>query len=173
MTSLADIEALTKKYSDAHRALKDEVAGLEDEINAIKRRRIARLRALVDTSATAYAVLSAAIEDAPELFVKPKTLVFHGIKIGFSKGKGKLEYADAAKVVQLIRKHFEDKFDDLVKVEEKPVRGALNLMSVAELRKIGVTVVEAGDEVVIKATDGEIDKMVDALLSAAKDEEAA
>ena len=41
-------------------------------------------------------------------------------------------------------------------------------MSVSDLKKIGVTVIETGDEVFIKPTDSEIDKLINALL---KDEE--
>ena len=33
--------------------------------------------------------LRAALAASPELFVKPRTQIFHGIKVGFVKGKGK------------------------------------------------------------------------------------
>lgn len=173
MPTLAEIEALTKRYSEAHRQLHEAVSDLEDEIHKLKRARLPRIRRLVDQAATAKAILQAAVEAAPELFQKPRTLVLHGVKVGYAKGKGKLEFEDAQQVVRLIRKHFPDKFDELVKVTETPVRGALNQLSVADLRRIGVTVVEAGDEVVIKPTDGDIDRLVEALLKDAVEQEAA
>ena len=44
-------------------------------------------------------------------------------------------------------------------------------LSAAELKKIGVTVTDAGDQTVVKPVDSEVDKMVDALLKAAAGEE--
>ncbi|WP_299440229.1 host-nuclease inhibitor Gam family protein [uncultured Rhodospira sp.] len=164
MPTLGDIEALAKTYSEAHGKLADEVRAVEEEMARVKRQHLARIRRLVDGASNARDRLAAAVGEASDLFQSPRTLTLHGIKVGFAKGKGKLEYADAAKVCDLIRKHFPDQVETLVKTSETPVKGALNQLSVAELRRIGVTVVEAGDEVVVRVTDSEIDKMVDALL---------
>ena len=41
--------------------------------------------------AQADANLKAAIEQAPGLFVKPRTIVLHGLKLGYQKGKGKID----------------------------------------------------------------------------------
>lgn len=169
MPTLGEIEALAKDFATAREALGTAVQDLEDEVQTVKRKRLARIKRLVGNAAEAEARLKAGIEAAPDLFQKPRTLIMHGVKVGFAKGKGRLEFSDPAKVVQLIRKHFPDKSEELVKVTEAPVRGALNQMSVQDLRKIGVTVVEAGDEVVIRPTDGDIDKLVDALLKDATD----
>ena len=48
---------------------------------------------------------------------------------------------------------------------------ALAQLSAAELKKIGVTLSEAGDQTVVRPVDSEVDKMVDALLKAATGEE--
>lgn len=173
MTTLGDIEALAKTYSEAHAKLADEVRAVEEEMARVKRQHLARLRRLVDGASNARDRLAAAVGDAPDLFQKPRTLTLHGVKVGLAKGKGKLEFADAGRVCDLIRKHFPDQVETLVKVSEAPVKGALNQMSVAELRRIGVTVIEAGDEVVVRVTDSEIDKLVDALLKDAADVEVA
>lgn len=167
--TLGQIEALTKTYSDQRRALADRVALVEDEINAIKRKHLSALRRLVDAAGTAHGALAAAIEAAPGLFVQPRTIVLHGVKVGYTKGRGRLEMADPSKTVELIRKHFAARAEDLIKSREEPVKALLNQMSASDLRKIAVIVVDASDEVVVKATDGEIDKMVEALLAAATD----
>ncbi|MCA1971819.1 MAG: hypothetical protein LDL44_03195 [Caenispirillum sp.] len=170
MSTLAAIEAQTKSFAEVRRDLSAEIAALEAEIAELKRRRLPAIRILVGQARAAEADLRSTIEQGRDLFQRPKTIVMHGIKVGLGKGRGRLEYADAAHVVKLIRKHFPDKIDELVKVEESPVKGALNQMSAAELRKIGVTVVEAGEEVVVKATDGDVEKIVDALLKDAATE---
>jgi len=173
MPSLGDIETLAKTYSEAHTKLADEVRVVEEEMARVKRQHLARLRRLVDTAANARERLAAAVAEAPGCFESPRTMTFHGVKCGFQKGKGKLEYPDGGKVCDLIRKHFPDREDALIKTNEAPVKVALNQLSAAELRRIGVTVIEAGDEVVVRVTDSEIDKLVDALLKDAADTDAA
>lgn len=107
--------------------------------------------------------LEVAISENKDLFQKPRTLLMQGIKIGFQKGKGNLEWDDNAQVVKLIRKHYPEQADVLIVVEEKPSAKALENLSVAELKKIGVTVQETGDQIVIKPVDSKIDKMIDDL----------
>ncbi|HNW37160.1 MAG TPA: hypothetical protein PKM25_19620, partial [Candidatus Ozemobacteraceae bacterium] len=67
-------------------------------------------------------------------------------------------------VVKLIRKHFPEQVDVLVKITEKPVQSALNQLTVGDLKKLGVSVSEGGDEALIKPTDTDIDKLVAKLL---------
>ena len=74
------------------------------------------------------------------------------------------EWEDDSQVVKLIQKHFPEQFDVLVKTIEKPIKDSLANLSVADLKRIGVTVTDSGDCVVIKSMDSEIDKLVDALL---------
>ena len=53
---------------------------------------------------------------------------------------------------------------DLVKITETPIKSALSKLSGDELKRLGVTVEDAGDEVTIKPLDSDIDKIVAALL---------
>ncbi len=171
MTTLADIEALARAYADARRRLADAVAELEEEIRRLRRARLPKLRRLLDTAAEARSRRHAAVESAPELFRRPRTVVFHGIKVGWQKGKGELQWEDGARVVELIRRHLPDRFDELVKTVHRPLRTALAKLSVDQLRKIGVTVIENGDRVIIVAQDGEIEKLIDRLLEDAARED--
>lgn len=168
MTSLAQIEKLTKDFSSGREDLSTRVRALEEAIQAVKKRHLAGIKKSVAHVAEKQHALKTALEDSRELFVKPKTMILHGIKIGFMKAKGKITWSDDDQVVKLIRKHFPDQADILIKTTEKPVKDTLQGLTAAELKRIGVTVEETGDAVVIKSTDGEIDKFVEALL---KDEE--
>jgi hypothetical protein len=87
--------------------------------------------------------------------------------LGYQKGKGKIDWEDPDQVVRLIKKHFPEQADVLIATSEKPVKEALNGLSAAELKKIGVSVVEGGEVIFIKPTDSAVDKMVDALLKEA------
>lgn len=168
MRTINEIEKLTKDFSDARRALSERVQTLEDEITALKRKYLPGIRRAVEATSERHESLSVAIEDSPELFVKPRTWLLHGIKVGYQKQKGKIEWEDEATVIKLIKKHFPDTWETYVKTIEKPLKAALEALSVAELKKLGVTAEETGDAVLIKSTDSEIDKLVNALL---KDEE--
>lgn len=164
MATLKEIEALTKAYADRREALAGTVSGLNDELEAVKRKYLARIKQQVASAKDAAANLSAAIEASPALFVKPRTITVHGIKVGFQKGKGKVTFADGDKVVELIKKHLEDRADVLILTEEKPNKEAIAQLEVAELKKIGCSVTGTGDQVLIKDAAGDVDKLVAALL---------
>jgi hypothetical protein len=171
MSDLGTIEAKAKEYADAREELGEAVRETDEEVQRVKRRRLPVIRRRVDRASNARAELEAAIRERPDLFKSPKTMTLFGIRLGYQKGKGKVVVEDAQRVVKLIRKHFPDRFEDLVKVEEKPVKSALNNLTTAELKKIGCTVTEAGEDVFIKPTDSEIDKFVDRLLEEAADQD--
>jgi hypothetical protein len=168
MATLAEIEILAKQLAEARQNLREGLDELELEVTAIKKRYMPAIRRAVEKAAQRHDALRAAIEEAPDLFVKPKTIIFHGIRLGYMKGKGDIVWEDTAQVVKLIKKNFPDSVDVLLKITETPVKTALATLSVSDLKKIGVTVTETSDEVFIKPTDSEIDKMINALL---KDEE--
>lgn len=170
MATLKDIEGITKIFSDRRNALAEKVQAVEDEIAAVRRRHLASLKKAVQGYTDSYTALHSIIEEAPELFKKPKTVTLHGIRVGFKKEKGKLEWDNDDRVVKLLKKLRPDDWDVYVKVTEKPLKTALEQMSAAELKKIGIQVTEDTDEVFIKSTDSEIDKLVAALLKDAERE---
>lgn len=166
--NLTEIEKLAKELEDARLNLRGNLDDLETEIIAIKKKYMPSFRRAVEKAAQRHEALRQAIAEVPDLFIKPKTVIFHGIRLGYMKGKGDIAWEDTAQVVKLIKENFPDSVDVLLKITETPVKTTLAALSVSDLKKIGVTVVETGDEVFIKPTDSEIDKMINALL---KDEE--
>lgn len=170
MTTLTDIEQLTRAYADARGVLSERVAALQQEMEAARRRRLRGIREAAARAADARGALHAAVEGAPELFERPRTVTIAGIKIGWQKGRGEIVWDDAERVVALINRHLTEQADVLIRVTEMPIKSALAQLSAADLRRIGVTVVETGDQVVIRPVDGEIDRLVDALLREAAEE---
>ena len=168
MTTLAEIERLAKELSDSRANLKELISQLEEEIAAAKKKHLPAIRRFVEKAAGWHQRLSDAIGESPDLFVKPKTVIFHGIKCGYMKGKGEIVWEDTDQVIKLIKKNLPDQVETLLKITETPIKTALAQLSVADLKKIGVTVIETSDEIFIKPTDSEIDKLINALL---KDEE--
>lgn len=164
MAHMSEIARLTQVYASERSQLAGRVQALEEEMARIKRRALPGIKRAVARVAEAHDRLRAALEESPELFQRPRTVVIAGVRVGWEKGKGRLVWDDPDQVVRLIKRHFPDQAEVLIRTREEPVRKALAQLSVAELKRIGVTVEETGDQVVIRPTDGQVDKLVDALL---------
>jgi hypothetical protein len=162
--NLAGIEAHAKTLADARNVLSERVADLQAELEATKRRRLPGIKSAVAAAIEAKATLEASIARAPGLFEDPRTIIVHGIRVGFMKGKGKIEWADEKSVVARIKQHFPDQAKVLIKVLEKVQKKALAGLSTADLKRIGCTVGEVGDVVYIKPVDDEVDRLVAKLL---------
>lgn len=168
--TLEQIETRARQFAEAREKLAEIVTALNDGIEALKRRHMRPLKAAVNRAAEAEAALRVMVEEAPDLFTKPKTVILHGIRVGYVKSKGKIEFADSDRVVALIKKHFPEQADVLIATTEKPSKDALNGLTAADLRKLGINVIEGDDAVYIKPADSAVDKMVDALLKGATEE---
>lgn len=165
---MSTIDAACKAARAAREVLSERATALQEEIEAAQKRKLPGLRSAVAAVAEADAALIAALQSAPHLFVKPRSVVLHGLQVGYTKGKGTIEIGDPAQVVKLIRKHFPDSFDTLVKTKETPVKAAIKNLKVEDIKKLGITVQASGDVVFITdATDG-VDKLVKALLKGAE-----
>jgi hypothetical protein len=167
--SMQAIEAQTRQYAIHRDVLRERVQALNDEIEALKRRRLPGIRSAITQAQAARDELAELIGEERGLFAKKRTQIFHGIKVGVMKGKGLVSWADPAKVVELIKRHLADQQDALIKTEEKPIKSAIANLPAADLKRIGCNITETGDQVYIAPVDSEIDRIVDALL---KDSEA-
>lgn len=170
MPTLLEIEARAKLYAEARASLAETVSSLNAGIEALKRGAMPDIKRAISRASTHHDRLRALIEESKGLFAKPKTRVFCGIKCGFAKGKGKLQYKDADQVVKLIKKHFPEQADVLITTIEKPAKDALNNLPASDLKKLGIEVVDGGEAIYIKPSDSAVDKMVDALLDEATEE---
>lgn len=166
-TTLNEIDALAKHLAQARELLSRRVTTLQEQVEATKRRFIPGIKSAVEAVKEAESKLEVAIKAAPATtFADPRTIVVHGIRIGWMKAKGKIEFDNEKAVIERIRKIFpKAKADVLIKVTEKLQKKALNALSTDELRKIGCTVAQAGDGVYIKPVSDAVDKLVEALLN--------
>lgn len=164
------IEAATKFYADARHELATEMDALRAKLKAAQEEHRLSLIALLDQAANARVALEAAISDHRDQFVKPKTKQLHGIKVGFQKGKGKIEFADDDEdaVIKMIREKLKSKASSLIVKSESVSKDALRNLPADDLASIGVSIADCGDVVVIKAVDAQLDKLIKGL---AADEE--
>lgn len=164
MHTMEELEAAAKTAGTTHDVLQTAVRELEDEITALKRRRMTRIRNALGTAIEARAALLAAVEDSPELFKRPKSRAIHGVRFGFEKGKGKITWTDPDGVVRLIERHFPDSAALLIKTTKKPVRAALAKLPTQDLKRIGCQVGDTDNAPFIRMVDTELEKFVNALL---------
>lgn len=165
MTTLKDIEDLTREYADSYAALASDVETLEAAIRTLKKRMLPAIKRAAEKSANAKEKLRDAIEENRALFDRPRTRLFHGIKVGIAKKKGRVEWDDEAKVIGRIEKLLpEDQAELLIRVEKSVHKPGVYDLIAADLKRLGITIVGDGDEVVVKVAGSEIEKMVDALL---------
>lgn len=169
--TLHEIESLARAYADAYAELSDDVAVLENSIRELKRKMLPRIKRAAEKAAEAKQTLTAAVEATPSLFAKPRTRLFHGIKVGFTKQKGTVELGDEAGVIRRIRRLLpEEQAELLIRTQESVHKPAVYDLSVEDLKRLGISITNDSDRVVVKVADSDIEKMVDALL---KDEDIA
>lgn len=167
--TLKDICDLTGDYAKAHEALSDAVRKLTTQLDAIKRQHMGRIKRLTATAATRKATLHTAIDSSPNLFTKPRTVIFDGIKVGLKKQPGKVQFDDGDKVIARIKKIYGDE-SELIRTTEEPDIATIKKLTVGELAKIGCTLTADGDKVVIDPILGDVDEIVAALLKDATDD---
>lgn len=164
MATITGIEVLTRRYSGQRDELSQKVRALEERMNHAKTQALPAIKVALRKVKETEERLKAAIGESPELFDRPRAIIFYGIKVGFRKAKGTISWDDPDMVIKLIRKHFPDQAEILIRISEAPNKKALEEMPVGDLKRIGVTVDETGDEPFIKPVDSEVDRIVDTLL---------
>lgn len=168
---LATIDAAVEKFAAEHSSLQELISKINEESLAIHRKHRRQLTQLMGRVIVARTLLHSLLSENRTLFQKPKTRVLHGVKIGFSKGKGKVEIGDADKTVALIRKHLADMEEVLIRSKYTPDKEALEKLPADQLKKIGVTITETGDKVLIQPIDSDFEKMVNKILEQFPDSE--
>lgn len=162
--TLDEIVGLCKRYARSRERLAKTVEKIRDRQRKVVNTHMRGLKNRVAEVSAAREALHDAVSDAPELFVKPRTRAIDGVKVGYRKKPGALEYDEARTIVR-IREQLPDKAESLIKVTEKVIAAAVKSLDSRTLSKIGVTVVDVDDEVVISVSSSDIDKLVDTLLA--------
>jgi hypothetical protein len=170
MSQMNEIESKTTAYAKRREELSQVVGELNDTVESLKRKYIGVIKRRVAATAEAEAELRAALEASPHMFERPRSVIIAGVRVGYAKQKGSITWADDEQVVKLIRKHWPDDFDSLVKTEYTPLKTALAKRSAADLKRLDVDVEADCDAVLIKPADSGVDKLVTALLKGAADE---
>ncbi|MBN1131186.1 MAG: hypothetical protein JXA71_19505 [Chitinispirillaceae bacterium] len=121
------------------------------------------IRSAMASEAKRKEELTGLIESAPELFEKPRTQIFHNVKVGYKKGKGSIEIDNPDLTIELIRKNFPDAAENLITVMEYPRKTEIERLPASDLKKIACRIEGDGEVVVVKSIDGDTEKLIRAL----------
>lgn len=157
---LEEIEAQCSKYAQARAALRQVVARAEADFERVRSAHRRALVLAVDQSEDERAALFNLVSQARRLFDEPKSFEFHGVKLGWKKGRGKVEWADDDLLIERIRKVVPDQEMVLVKTTRKPIAAALSKLDAATLKRLGVSISGTDDEPFVAAADSALEKMV-------------
>lgn len=164
MATMNEIEVATGLFATKRAALAGVAAAYVHELESVRKRYLEQLRKTVGEAKAAHAQLGTLLQASPELFEKPRSVVFHGIKVGYVKEKGHMEIEDEAKTVLLIEKHFPEKADVLINVAKTPSKKALEQLPAADLKRLGVVITGDTDVCYAKDTAADVEKLVSAFL---------
>ncbi len=184
MTELEKLQTAALHLSHYTDELRAELLLLDAELTAAKNAHMLSIRALTRKVIKAQATLAEGIKAQPALFEKPRTFIVEGIKFGLRKQVGKMDWADDVQLVQRLDELFAKGEVSLVQYEQAietryaVVAKGLEKLDAKTLKRLGVTVEADSDAVEIKSVDGDVEKMVkavikDAMRDAANDADAA
>lgn len=158
-----------RKENDELAALANE---LEERITSAKRELMPKIRKGLAKLNTSSTELLAEVEASRHLFQNPKTVIFHGVKVGWPKSRGGLEIPDEDRTIERAEKLLsDDQCALVVKVTKELRKKPLGALPVDTLKKLGVNVRDAGEYALVSISEGDVAETVKALLKDAPDAE--
>lgn len=162
--TLGQIEMQCAELDGADKDMRGLVEQLETDLAAVKAKHLPKLKRQAAAVARLEADLYSLIERGPHLFERPRTITLHGIKVGFSVAEGKLTWNCEDETLLARLKNQYGKFaDDYIQVKESVRKDALKDLTATSLAKLGCTIAGAGDQVVLKRVDSDIEKLINKL----------
>lgn len=163
-TTMVEIQQLAHALSERMQALEGTLMAHSEEQQALNekyRERVTSLSALV---AASKAELVAAVWKGRALFEKPRSRKFADLVVGLEKSKGRIEFEDEERVVKLIERMFPEMVDVLVITTKRPSKDAIGNLPVSDLKKLGCTVVDSTDQVVVRGVPTDLERAAKAIM---------
>ena len=166
--TLDDIVDLARRYAAAHRATQEVVDDILDKQRRALQSRLRALKSRAGEMGEARGRLVGAIEAHPELFAAPRrTQEIDHIRFGLRKRQGDIDHGPEKDLVNAIYLQLPEALVRMLIQKKVTVsKTALRKLDADQLRRIGVSIGEAGDEVTISAGGGQLDRLVAGMLAA-------
>lgn len=163
---LSTIQTLTENLASSLKNIESLAIERENKLAAIEREYDVLLRPHCLAFTGRRAALKAAIATAPELFKRPRTYTFDGIKVGYQKQKGKIVIQDEVDTVDKIIKYFgEKKAVQYLHVVTSVDKTACNDMPADTMKKLGIQLTADTDAIIIKPEQSALEKQIAVLVA--------
>jgi len=164
--TLAQIETAAERYEKSSAILEQLIADLEVDLESVKQKHLRGIKKQAAEVANHEAELHSLIEGAgPGMFVRPRTITIHGVKVGYTLSQGTLTFTDEETVINLIKRYRKDEIATLIRTTEAVNKDALKLLPAQDLAKLGCKIENAGDQVICKRVAGEVEKLINKLIT--------
>lgn len=182
MITLATIEQQTREYAAVRWAMLEAFNALQNKLEAVRKQHESKLKRRVKAMTEAHEALWAQIEAHPELFPEgAKSIAVNGIKVGYQKGKTKLEVINDNRTIEVLRAWIVDAemnnalelkqaFESALKITYKLVDASLKKLPSELHSQLGIAHIPAADSVLVMPQDDDTTKAVDALIKAMQSE---
>jgi hypothetical protein len=158
---MSAIENGVRDLAAARRALEQELQRAEARLSKVRLESVDRLRNAVEAVRIHETSLLMLVERAAPLFRRPQSIEIEGVRVGWRKGKGRLELPPKEDLIKKIA-------DVLTAAQKKTVlqvktsvlKGALAKLPGEILKKLGVSVTGAGQEPFVTYPATETEKLV-------------
>jgi hypothetical protein len=164
---LLPIDEAAERYRRSRDVLRQLAADAQRELQRVKEAHLPLLRQALADVAIADAALRGAVERSPTtLWARVRTRVVHGVKVGWAKAHGKVDWDDETKVIERIRKLLPAaQADLLIRTRESVHKPAVYDLTAGDLKRLGIRIADDCDQVVVKDTTGDLDRAIEALLA--------
>ena len=98
------LAGLAEEYASAVLARQALVAATRNRLAQVAAEMAPALREALSAERGCRDTLAAAVEGAPDLFVRPRTRTVHGVRYGWQTGKPRIEIPDEAETIRRIEK---------------------------------------------------------------------
>lgn len=163
---MVTIEEQAHAYAEALDLRGKLVSTLREHIKIVTDEALPDLRKVSADVAVLHDQLMELLNKHKGLFESPRSAAFHGIKVGFAKGKGKLVIDNPDATIKAIEKKLPEQLDTLAPSTRVLSLTALGLLDAKTLKSIGGCVTDATDKPFIKTPSDDTDKFVEQLTAA-------
>lgn len=165
VATMADLESTCRAIAQTNTDLAVKLADFQEELNALRRKHAPGVKAAQRQANTLWATLRTEVARMPASeFAKPRTRIFHGIKVGLQLSKKQLQLKhDDEETIRLLVEHFPQRVQELTTTTTALIRDALKSLQDAELALIGGSWRKQTDQVVATPVIDELKRLADAL----------
>lgn len=161
-TGMDAIEFAARELADERRCLEGDVRMASAALDQVRAEWLVKLRDRATKVGELEDALLREVDRCPDLFKRPQSVEFDGVRVGWRKGKGRLELGDMDKLVARIRKQLTKAQQIAVlKVKVTVLKGPLGKLPAELLKKLGIDTTGAGSEPFFSYPKSDLQKLVD------------